>query len=84
MIARHWRGWTKTHNADAYETLLKDKVLPGLKDIAGYRSGYVLRSDGLEEAEFVVVNLFDSLDAVDCLPGRTIALPYSIQRPDSC
>jgi len=69
MIARHWRGWTKTHNADAYETLLKDKVLPGLKDIAGYRGGYVLRSDGPEEAEFVVVNLFDSLDAVRSFAG---------------
>ncbi len=69
MIARHWRGWTKTHNADAYESLLKDKVLPGLKDIAGYRGGYVLRSDGPEEAEFVVVNLFDSLDAVRSFAG---------------
>ena len=69
MIARHWRGWTKTHNADAYESLLKDKVPPGLKDIAGYRGGYVLRSDGPEEAEFVVVNLFDSLDAVRSFAG---------------
>ncbi len=69
MIARHWRGWTKTHNADAYETLLRDKVLPGLKDIAGYRGGYVLRSDGPEESEFVVVNLFDSLDAVRSFAG---------------
>jgi len=69
MIARHWRGWTKTHNADAYETLLRDKVLPGLTDIAGYRGGYVLRSDGPEESEFVVVNLFDSLDAVRSFAG---------------
>ncbi len=76
MIARHWRGWTKAHNADAYETLLKDKVLPGLKDIAGYRGGYVLRSDGPEEAEFVVVNLFDSLDAVRLFagPDYTVAI----------
>jgi hypothetical protein len=76
MIARHWRGWTKVHNANAYETLLKDKVLPGLKDIAGYRGGCVLRSDGPEEAEFVVVNLFDSLDAVRLFagPDYTIAV----------
>ena len=69
MIARHWRGWTKLHNAEAYETLLKDKVLPGLKSMEGYRGGYVLRSDGPEEAEFVVVNLFDSLDAVQLFAG---------------
>src|SRR5215468_12714667 len=64
MIARHWRGWTKVEDADAYERLLKNKVLPELKTIAGYRGGYVLRSDGMEESEFVVINLFDSLDAV--------------------
>ena len=46
MIARHWKGWTAIRNADAYETLLKTKVLPELKRVAGYCGGYVLRSDG--------------------------------------
>jgi len=57
MIARHWRGWTRVGDAEAYEALLKDKVLPGLKKIAGYRGGYLLRTDARDEAEFVVVNL---------------------------
>jgi len=69
MVARHWRGWTKVHDAEAYETLLKDRVLPRLKNIEGYRGGYVLRSDGPEESEFVVVNLFDTLDAVRSFAG---------------
>lgn len=69
MIARHWRGWTEIQNADAYETLLKNKVLPGLKAVPGYRGGYVLRSDGAREVEFVVVNLFDSLEAVQRFAG---------------
>ena len=64
MIARHWRGWTRLQDADAYEALLKSRVLPGLSKIAGYRGGYILRSDGAAESEFVVINLFDSLDAV--------------------
>jgi len=74
MIARHWRGWTKLQDADPYEALLKDKVLPGLKGIAGYRGGYVLRNDGPEESEFVVVNLFDSLDAVREFAGPDYAI----------
>jgi hypothetical protein len=45
MIARHWRGWTEVHNANAYESLLKTKVLPELKQLSGYRGGYILRSD---------------------------------------
>lgn len=69
MIARHWRGWTTIENADAYEKLLKEQVLPGLKEIDGYRGGYILRSDGPREAEFVVVNLFDSLEAVKRFAG---------------
>jgi heme-degrading monooxygenase HmoA len=73
MIARHWRGWTKREEADAYEALLKNKVLPGLKDISGYRGGYVLRNDGPEDSEFVVVNLFDSLDAVRKFAGPNYA-----------
>ena len=69
MVARHWRGWTKPENADAYEKLLKGTVLPGLKGIAGYRGGYILRNDGPEEVEFVVLNLFESLDAVRQFAG---------------
>ena|SRR5437764_4621209 len=75
MIARHWRGWTKSQDADAYEALLKDKVLPGLRGIAGFRGGYLLRSDGPEESEFVVVNLFDSLDAVRQFAGPDYSVP---------
>jgi heme-degrading monooxygenase HmoA len=70
MIARHWRGWTKPGDADSYERLLKETVLPQLKQISGYRGGYVLRHDGREEAEFVVINLFDSLDAVRAFAGE--------------
>jgi heme-degrading monooxygenase HmoA len=69
MIARHWRGWTAVHNADAYESLLKTKVLPELKRVAGYRGAYVLRSDGPDEVEFVVVNLFESMESVRAFAG---------------
>jgi hypothetical protein len=70
MIARHWRGWTRRENADAYEELLKEKVLPNLRKDLDYRGGYVLRSDGTEETEFVVMNLFDSIEAVRRFAGE--------------
>ena len=75
MIARHWRGWTRVENADAYEELLKSKVLPGLKKIEGYRGGYIFRSDEAEEAEFVVVNFFESVAAVERFAGPNYAVP---------
>jgi len=75
MIARHWRGWTELQNADAYEVLLKNKVLAGLKGMAGYRGGYILRRDAGGESEFVVVNLFDSIDAVRQFAGPDYKVP---------
>jgi heme-degrading monooxygenase HmoA len=75
MIARHWRGWTSIANADLYENFLKEKVLPGLRSIEGYRSGYILRNDGADESEFVVINLFDSLDAVKRFAGPDYSTP---------
>jgi len=75
MIARHWRGWTKAQDADTYENLLKSKVLPELRKIPGYRGGYILRSNGAEESEFVVVNLFDSMEAVRKFAGPDFSVP---------
>jgi hypothetical protein len=75
MIARLWRGWTPRENADAYERLLRDKVLPGLRTIDGYLGGYVLRHDEDDEVEFAVVNLFESLDAVRAFAGPEYTVP---------
>ena len=75
MIARHWRGWTEVRDADAYEDLLKQKVLAEWKKLEGYRGGYILRNDGPRETEFVVINLFDSIDAVKRFAGDDYATP---------
>ena len=75
MIARLWRGWTTFEHADAYERLLRELVLPGLKLIEGYRGGYILRQEGTDEVEFVVMNLFDSLDAVRTFAGPEYTIP---------
>ena len=75
MIARYWRGWTTAANANGYEDFLKRKILPGLHPIRGYRGGYVLRKNGPEECEFVVINLFDSLEAVKQFAGPDYTVP---------
>ncbi len=74
MIARHWRGWTEVQKADAYEAYLKQHVLPKMKAIEGYLGGYVLRRTAGSGVEFVVVNLFDSLDAVKRFAGPDYAV----------
>ena len=75
MIARLRRDWTSMENANAYERLLREQVLPGLQQIDGYRGGYILRNDGNNEVEFVVMNLFDSLEAVRAFAGPDYTVP---------
>src|SRR5260221_14131911 len=75
MIARMWRGWTKTDDADAYEKLLKEVVYPGLRKSEGYHGGYVLRQELEYETEFVTVNFFESLEAVMAFAGNDYETP---------
>jgi hypothetical protein len=75
MIARHWRGWTEIRDADAYEGLLKMKVLPRLQGLEGYKGGYIFRHDGEQEVEFVLVNLFESMAAVKRFAGPDSSVP---------
>jgi heme-degrading monooxygenase HmoA len=69
VIARIWHGWTTPENADAYETLLRSEVLPGIGRIDGARGAYVLRDPVEGEVEFVTITLWDSLDAVRAFAG---------------
>ncbi|MDH3734152.1 MAG: antibiotic biosynthesis monooxygenase [Gemmatimonadota bacterium] len=79
MIARVWHGWTKPDNADAYETLLRDEIFPGIgaKGVPGYKGIELLRrplSDG--DVEFVTIMWFDSIDAVREFAGEDYETAY--------
>ena len=79
MIGRLWHGWTARANADAYERLLREEVLPGIasKRVAGYRSVQLLRRDaGQDEVEFLTFMLFDSLDSVKEFAGEDYERAY--------
>lgn len=69
MIARVWHGNTKPENADAYETMLKPELLPGIGKVRGYKGSYLLRKDGLDEVEFITIMLWDSIDALRAFAG---------------
>ncbi|HXF52982.1 MAG TPA: antibiotic biosynthesis monooxygenase [Hyphomicrobiaceae bacterium] len=71
MITRVWRGWTDKQNADAYETLLKTEIIPGIaaKKIPGCRGIELGRRELGAEVEFATLMRFDSLDAVRDFAG---------------
>ena len=49
MIARVWRGYTTPEHADAYESMLKPELLPGLSKVQGFRGSYLLRREKGDE-----------------------------------
>ncbi len=71
MIARLWYGWTTPQNADAYESLLKTEIFPGIlaRKIAGFRRIELLRAPAGEEVEFATVMWFDSMAAIKAFAG---------------
>ena len=73
MIARVWRGYTKPAHADAYESMLKPELLPGLSQAKGFRGSYLLRRPHGDEVEFITIILWDSLDDVRAMAGENFA-----------
>ena len=69
MVARTWKGMTKTENADAYVKHLREKTLPALRDISGHRAAYVLRRPSGTSTEFTVVTLWGSVDDIRRFSG---------------
>jgi uncharacterized damage-inducible protein DinB/heme-degrading monooxygenase HmoA len=71
MISRVWRGWTTRENADAYESLLRTSIFPGIEQrrIDGYQGISLYRRADGDRVEFVTTMLFDSEDAVRAFAG---------------
>ncbi len=72
MIERIWHGWTTPEDADEYERLLREQILPSFadKDIDGYRGVRVLRRSHSEEIEFITIMRFRSIKSVKQFAGE--------------
>ena len=70
-IKRVWHGWTTKQNADKYQKVLSNEVLPGIeaKNISGYKKIEVLRIELEDEVEFVTIMTFKSLQSVKDFQG---------------
>jgi len=78
MILRYWRGWTSPQNADSYQQIVSEQVLPGIaaRHLDGYAGAYLLRRDLDDEVEFATVMIFDSLDHVRAFAGDDYETAY--------
>jgi heme-degrading monooxygenase HmoA len=78
MIARTWRGWTSTGDADRYVEYLLDTGVREYRQTPGNRGVYMLRRVVGDRAEFLLLTLWDSMDAVRAFagPDETVAVFY--------
>ena len=89
MISRLWHGWTKRENADAYENLLRQEILPGIHRVSGFKGAQLLRREAKDnEVEFITITLFDSLDAIREFAGEdyevAVILPHARKLLSHC
>lgn len=78
MISRIWHGWTTPENADRYEELLRNEIIPGIakKEIDGYKSFQLLKRSLENEVEFITLLRFDSWEAVKKFAGEDYKHAY--------
>jgi heme-degrading monooxygenase HmoA len=64
MIMRVWHGFTSAKDADKYDQMLRDEILPGIHRIDGYKGTWLLRRNVGDEVEFMTITTWDSWDAI--------------------
>src|SRR4051812_38628454 len=69
MVARTWWGATRIDDADDYVDYLRRTGLCEYARIPGHRRTLTLRRIGEERAEFLIVSVWDSMDAVRQFAG---------------
>ena len=69
MIARTWRGWTSSADADDYLEYVERTGMAAYRATPGNLGAWILlRPDG-ERTEFVTLSFWESMDAVRAFAG---------------
>jgi lactoylglutathione lyase len=72
LIARIWRGWTRTEEADDFVAYLQATGPRVARQTPGNRAAYILRRSDGERTEFVTLTFWISLDAVKAFAGEDV------------
>ena len=72
VIARTWRGWTRTEDADAYVEYIEQTGMAAYRATPGNRGAWILRHADGDRTEFVTLSFWDSLDAVRAFAGDDV------------
>ena len=82
MIARLWRGTTRASDSDAYLAYLQETGITEYRATAGNRGVYVLRRMGDGHDEFLLISLWESVEAIRGFAGDVIERAVFYPRDD--
>ena len=69
MIARIWRGTTPAEKSEEYLQYLNETGVPDYRGTEGNRGVYVLRRIEGEEAQFLTLSFWESMDDIKRFAG---------------
>ncbi len=69
MIVRTWHGRTKLSDADAYEAFMVERAAPDYGSVKGLKQLFFTRRDEGGIAHFLLITVWDSMDAVKAFAG---------------
>ena len=72
MIARTWHGVVPAGKADAYHRYLLETGVPDYQRTPGNRGVHILRRMEGDEVHFLLLTLWDSLDAIRTFAGPDV------------
>lgn len=69
MIVRTWRGYTREADQDTYFKYLQETGLKDYTSVPGNRGVWTLRRVRDGKAEFLLITMWDSYDAIKAFAG---------------
>jgi heme-degrading monooxygenase HmoA len=72
VIARTWRAWTGSWDADGYAAHLLRTTVRQLRETPGNLATCLLRRANGERTEFTLLSVWKSMDAVRAMAGEDI------------
>jgi lactoylglutathione lyase len=72
VIARIWRGWTRTEDADEFVAYVQRTGIAAYRATPGHRAAYVLRRSDGDRTEFITLTFWSSFDAIKAFAGEDV------------
>ena len=70
MIARTWKGAVRSEDANDYAAYMRATGVADYAATPGNRGAWMLRRDAGDRTEFVMVTLWDAIDALEAFAGE--------------